>query len=84
MIKDIFVVQDSKVGAFGLPFFAENISVAMRSFRYAANDINTEVGKFPSDFNLYHLGAYDDTNAKLELLPSPIHLAIAASLVEVK
>lgn len=82
MIKDIFVVHDSKVQAFGIPFFAENISVALRSFKYAANDKNTEVGKYPSDFSLYHLGAYDDTTAKIDLLPAPYHLAIAATLIE--
>lgn len=82
MIKDIFVVHDTKAGVFGQPFYAENISVAMRSFRYAANDKNTEIGKYPSDFNLYHLGNYDDATAKFQLQDSPVHLAIASSLLE--
>lgn len=82
MIKDIFVVHDAKVGAFGTPFYAENISVAIRSFKYAANDHTTEIGKYPTDFSLYHLGTYNDQTATFETQPAPIHLALAATLVE--
>lgn len=82
MIKEIFVVHDSKAAAFGSPFHAENAATALRSFRYAANDRNTEIGKYPSDFSLYHLGNYDDHTAKYQLLDSPAHIAIAATLVE--
>lgn len=84
MIKDIFVVRDTKVGAFATPFYLENISVAMRAFAHAANDPTTDVGRYPSDFSLYHLGTYDDETAKFDLMPEPFHLALASTLVEVK
>ena len=56
----------------------------MRAFIYAANDLTTDVGRYPSDFSLYHLGTYDDETAKFDLMPEPFHLALASTLVEVK
>jgi len=83
MIKDVFVVQDAKVQAFGTPFFLENITVAIRAFAHAANDKQNDIGRYPTDFNLYHLGTYDDQTAKFDLLPAPFHLALASTLIEV-
>lgn len=83
MIKDVFVVRDVKVGAFATPFYLENISVAMRAFAHAANNKETDCGRYPDDFSLYHLGTYDDETGKFDLLPEPFHLALASTLVEV-
>lgn len=84
MITDLFAVFDAKTRAFGKPFHAENMGTAVRHFRYAANDKNCDIGKYPEDFTLYHLGAYDDSNARIDLQQVPIEIAQALGLVEVK
>lgn len=84
MIQDIFTVYDNKSKTFCTPFFAENISTAIRSFRYAANHNDTDIGRYPEDFSLYQLGNFDNSNGSIELLKEPFLIAQAFGLIEVK
>ncbi|QCQ85107.1 nonstructural protein [Blackfly microvirus SF02] len=83
MMLDIFAVLDKKANAFGNPFTAPNLSTGIRSFKYAANDKTTEIGRFPEDFSLYHLGSFDTQTAKIDLMIEPFLLTPAQPLVEV-
>lgn len=80
MKLDIFSVFDAKVGAFAQPFFSQNISTATRAFAYAANDPTTDIGRFPSDMALFHLGTWDDTTCEFDHVP-PFRIALAVTLV---
>ena len=69
----ICCVRDRGIDAFGVPFFMAAIGQATRSF---ADEVNTQkegnmLSKHPEDFDLYHLGYYDDSAARFELLDSP-------------
>lgn len=81
MVLDMFTVHDSQAGAFCTPFFSSNISTAMRSFAFAANDLDQDIGRFPSDFTLYHMGTYDDSNGEITTVPL-FKLAHAVTLVK--
>lgn len=83
MKKGIFAVFDSKSGAYGNPFFLVNEKVALRSFEQATKDNTTELYKFPSDFNLTHLGWFDDNTGDIEQFSQPQILAWASSFLEV-
>lgn len=80
MKLDVFAVFDSKVGAYAQPFFSANISTATRAFAYAANDPTTEIGRFPSDMALFHLGTWDDQSAEFDLV-TPFRLCLAHTLI---
>ncbi|AXH75519.1 MAG: nonstructural protein [Microviridae sp.] len=81
MIRDMFTVYDSKAQAFGNPFFMENKSTAIRAFTFAANDKNSDIGRYPSDFQLYYLGQFNDEDASLTII-NPAAIAFALALVE--
>lgn len=63
-------VADAAVGAFMQPFFARSIGEARRSFGDAVNDPKMEFGKHPRDYELVHLGNWDDSG-QLTILDKP-------------
>lgn len=67
MVKNIYVIYDSKAGLYNTPFFMLNDAVALRSFTDLAQDKSTDVGRHPEDFTLYKIGLYDDVSADIKL-----------------
>lgn len=64
-----------------MPFFQQSNGVAVRSFGTACEDKNTDLNKYPSDFSLYHIGAYCMETG--ELIPStPNQIANASEFVQ--
>jgi len=61
----IFAVYDSKAKVFAIPFFLPSEAVAVRAFAAAANDLDTQLGKFPEDFTLFQVGSYNDENGQI-------------------
>lgn len=81
MLKNVFSVRDSKAEVFDFPASAHTIAEAERMFTTLANNQETPIGKFPEDYDLYHLGKYDTATGKFELFPSPQHIVKAVNLV---
>jgi len=79
-----YTVYDEKTLSFNPPFFAATDGAATRSFQELANDLNTNVGKYPADFKLYYIGDYDiDKGAMLPIAPVA-HVVDALALVAVR
>jgi len=83
MQKFIFAVYDLKTTLFSNPFFSVNANTAIRSFGAAANDPNTEICRFPSDFILYELGSFDDATGIFQIHTDRIYLGNAIQYQEV-
>lgn len=81
MLIQLYSVFDQKTRVFCKPFYAENDQTALRSFTYAANDPTQDVGRWPEDYSLYHLGAFDDHECVVTSGDKPTHLANALTLV---
>lgn len=81
MIQQVFSIFDAKAKAFGQPFFAFNGSVAMRTVAAVARDGQSLVSKFPEDYQLYHIGQFNDETALLEAV-SPTVVCAVVSLTE--
>jgi len=73
----IVCVYDSKTGIYAQPNFMPTVQSAQRMWPEAALDPNTQIGKYPSDFTLFHVGTYDDETAKFTNLPAPVSLGTA-------
>lgn len=73
MELQIVVVRDSAVDAFGQPNFVVSIGGATRGFADEVNRAadNNQLNKHPDDFELYHLGSYNDAGAVFTLLEKP-------------
>lgn len=77
MILQVFSIYDSKAQAFLPPFFLPKESVAIRVFSSAASDPEHAFGAFPGDYTLFHIGSFDDDNAKIETKATPRNLGLA-------
>lgn len=64
MKQKVFCVRDAKVEAYLKPFFVRTLGEAERAFTDMANNQDTQIGKYPTDFALYYLGVYDDESGK--------------------
>ena len=77
MILKIFVIFDSKAGAYLPPFFMHAEGQATRAFSNMANDRSTQIGLNPEDYTLFEVGTFDDNTAQFEMLESKRALGTA-------
>lgn len=82
MKSKIFSIYDCKVEAFMQPFFMAANGAAVRAFTQIANDKASDISKNPGDYTLFELGSYDDSNAQIDMLPSPVSLGIAIEFIK--
>jgi len=63
MKLQIIAIRDIKADCYGQPNFVASIGAAIRSFgdECQREDQNNMLWKHPEDFELYHLGEYDDS-----------------------
>lgn len=80
MIHAICSVRDRAVDTFQRPFFAPAIGGAIRAFGDEVNRQGSEINAHPEDYDLYHLGNFDDQTGKLEMLEQPKQIAIGNQL----
>lgn len=62
----IFAIFDSKAAAFLNPFFLPERAQARRAFGTAVLDPNTEFSKWPGDYTLFEIGAFDSATGVVE------------------
>lgn len=72
-------VRDSAAGAFNRPFFVPAAGMALRSFEDEVNRQAADNPMFnhPDDFELYHVGFFDEENGDLVSVPDPVMLTRA-------
>ena len=67
MQLEIVCVRDIKADVFGQPMFVPNLGSAIRSFGDGCKDAQAAakgdvLAKHPEDFELWHIGVYNDQN----------------------
>lgn len=65
MKLNVFTCYDSKAEAYLQPFLMPSKGEAIRAFTATANDDKSNIGKYPADFTLFHIGEYDDQTGTL-------------------
>lgn len=73
-----FSVHDAKAEAFLPPFFASTLGVGKRMFEQAANDPESNFGRFSDDYTLYELGKFNCQTGMTTFLSTPKSLGLAA------
>lgn len=63
MKMEVYSVYDLKAAAYSPPFYVQNDAVAIRAFTDIANDRRSSVSKYPGDYELRHIGTFDDGTA---------------------
>lgn len=62
----VFSIRDVKAEAFSQsPFFFRSIGEAQRVFGDEVKNPESQLGKHPEDFQLFHIGEYDQTTGVL-------------------
>lgn len=77
-------VRDRAANTFGTPFFSVHIGSALRSFNDAINntsDPSNVMSHHPEDFDLFHLGFFNDADATVEWHSHPVQLAVGKDVV---
>lgn len=84
MQSKIYSVRDSKGEFYEKPFYAHTHGEAERMFHQAVNSPETSLNKYPTDFDLYHLGDYDNITGKIQALDTPYHIKKAVHCLSPK
>lgn len=82
MIRMVYAVRDRAVDAFGQPIFVRHAGEALRSFQDEVNNPQSPMNAHPDDYDLYHLGEYDDDLGVINSLERPIMLATGKSMIK--
>lgn len=61
----MMAIRDQAMEAFMQPFFTNTTAQAERMFRDTAEDDKSSMWKHPEDYDLYHLGTWDDNTGEL-------------------
>jgi hypothetical protein len=81
----IVAVRDRVADVFGVPNFVLNLGAAVRGFgdeirRPHSDERPNPFNQHPDDFDLYHLGEYDDAAATFEV-HAPKQIAVGKNYV---
>lgn len=74
----VLAIRDRAANAFDRPMFFTSLGAAIRAFGDEINrkHDNNSMNKHPEDYDLYHLGEYNDEDAQFAQLPKPKQIAI--------
>lgn len=81
MIVYGYSLLDVKAGLFSPPFFLIHDSLAIRAVCELALDKTTTPGKYPGDFVLYRVGAFDDGAGVFIADGRPDNLGVVSALM---
>lgn len=83
MIKEqIYLVHDIKANTYGVPLFFANNVEAIRSLEQAVQDPNTNLNKYPADYNFLHVAEYDKETGDISSFQDKIVLANCAQFLK--
>lgn len=82
MISQICALWDNAVKAFAPPFFVPANGLAVRAFADRCKDPASDQAKHPHDFQLYHLGTFDDLSGAFDMNPAPEIISRATDYVQ--
>lgn len=74
MLLKMYSIRDAKGEIFNAPFYKKTHGEAERDFAELCKDEKSLVNKYPEDFDLYHVGIYDDQTGKISSLDTPQHI----------
>ncbi len=72
-----FTIYDEKAECFAHPFFVSAIGIATRMLATWVSKTDSMIGQHPEDFTLYHVGTWNDNEAKFDNLNTPKFIAKA-------
>lgn len=78
----MFAIYDSKGEAFDKPFFMRTKGEAVRGWINLANDKETSIGRYPSDYTLFELADVDCINGVV--IPHEAKISLGTALEHIR
>ena len=82
MIRQMFSVRNAKGEFFNPPFISHTKGSAERTFQTLCNDPQSDIARYPEDYDLYYMGDFDDIKGTMIPLDTPEHLVKAVQLIK--
>lgn len=82
MLLNAYSIFDNKALQYHPPFYASTDAAAVRQVSDLVQDLNTQVGRHPSDFVLFCVGEWNDQNGGFTPALPLIHVVDAIALVK--
>lgn len=76
----LFAVYDAKAETFSAPYTIPKVELALRAFGEMVQDEETDIGKYPEDYQLLMLGEYDTDSGMIEPERMPVVVINALEL----
>lgn len=77
MILKAFAFLDLKTGSYSLPFFHRHMGEAIRTAMDLGSDKNTQIGRYPGDFELVELGSFCQATGQFSAsTPHPLGVVV--------
>lgn len=76
----IVAIRDSAADVYSVPQFVPSLGGFIRSFgdQIAKREANDALGAHPEDFEVFHIGTYDDSDASFDIFSVPKAIARGA------
>lgn len=81
MKMQIVAIRDIVANVYSQPQFTNSLGAAIRSFGDSCRDKQHPIGQHPGDYELYHLGEYDDGDASFVTDHPPRQIAVGANYI---
>ena len=81
MKQKVFAVYDSKAEVYTPPFYMVKTPEAIRAFAYQVNQPGNDFNRFPADYTLFEIGAFDNETGLLTPLGTPKSLGLAQEYI---
>lgn len=81
MMLGLYACYDNKAGFYRFPMWSRTRGEAIRAVVSAGSDVQSELGKFPTDFVLFEIGFLDDVRGVFVAEGPPLNLGLVASLL---
>lgn len=83
MTLNVYAIRDAQVNSYSQPFYSPTHGSALRAFSDHVNDPQSAPNKHPDDFNLYHLGTFNDETGQLVAV-DPTRIGTALEYIKEK
>lgn len=81
MELQIFAIKDRAINCYLRPWPAHTAGEAIRVFGDEINNPQSAMAKHPDDYDLYHVGKFEDTTGQIDTFPGgPVQLALGKQL----
>lgn len=71
MILNIYSIYDLQIRAYSQPYYSHTNGSALRAFSDHVNDPQSQPNKHPEDYQLFHLGTFNDETGELTPTTKP-------------